>query len=93
MCHWFCVQVIGNTTMNKEIVDSDMGWRKKASRIIGEYCLAEYNRVNKNKKNKKHVPYSVPEIAEALLQCLNNNDEYEAKRLFIIISTGSFSLI
>jgi hypothetical protein len=42
---------------------------------------------------RHHVPYRVPEIAEALVRALNADDEHEAKRLMLIERTGSLSLI
>lgn len=35
------------------------------------------------KLRKKHVPYSVPEDAAFLVQCLQRDDEHSAKALFI----------
>jgi hypothetical protein len=58
--------------------------------------MESYRKANyfpNGKKRKRHVQYSIPEIATALTAALDKNDEYEAKRLFIIESTGSWSLI
>lgn len=70
-------------------------WREKAKRIIGDECMTSYRSANINKgvKRKRHVPYSVPKIASALIAALDKDDEHEVKRLFIIHSTGALSLI
>ena len=72
-----------------------MSWHAKARQIIAKHCEQSYRAANfKNKiRSRKHVPYRVPEIAEALIRALNSDDEHEAKRLFIIESTRTHSLI
>ena len=72
------------------------GWRKKADTIIADVCYKAYLDANMKKdgtKYKTHRSYSVPEIATALIQALNKDDEYEVKRLFIVYETGALSLI
>jgi hypothetical protein len=72
------------------------GAYNKAQKLIGDYCKASYEQVNYLKNGrlrKRHVPYSIPEIALALIAALNHDDDYELKRLFLIESTRSFSLI
>ena len=72
------------------------GWRDKAQRLIGEHCAGAYRQANllpNGRKRKRHVPYSVPPVAAALVAALGADDEYEAKRIFIIESTGAHSLL
>lgn len=76
---------------NVMIVDLDNAWRQKAQAIISLECARAYTAANKGKK--RHVPYRVPEIAEALIKALDKNDEHEVKRLFHIYHTGALSLI
>lgn len=71
-------------------------WRHKAQEIIGRYCLASYKQANtlpNGRTRKRHVPYSVPEIAAALILTLDINDEAEAKRLFEVERIGAWTLI
>lgn len=71
-------------------------WRHKAEEIIASYCLESYQQSNYTKNGKKrfhHVPYSVPEIAQALIKALDKNDEHEAKRLFEVERLGLWSMI
>jgi hypothetical protein len=73
-----------------------MSWHDKAHKIIAAECSREYRAANTRpdgKRYRSHKPYPVPEIAAALVDCLNRDDEYEAKRLFIVYSTGALSLI
>lgn len=61
-------------------------WRCKANRIIGELCNQSYIQSNRKKDGsyrKKHVPYSVPILAKRLIDCLRDNNEIGAKRIFI----------
>ena len=71
-------------------------WHDKAKRVIAEYSLQSYRQANilpNGRKRRSHVPYSIPDIARALIDALNKDDEHEAKRLFLVESTGSWSLI
>lgn len=71
-------------------------WQHKAERLIAEHAMAAYKAANilpNGQKRKRHVPYRLPEIAEALVAALGANDEHEAKRLFMVESAGSWSLI
>lgn len=76
--------------------DNNGGWRNKARRIIAVHCMAAYlasNKMPNGSIRKRHLPYSVPPIAAALVAALADDDEYEIKRLFIVESTGADSLI
>jgi hypothetical protein len=61
-------------------------WKDKAHKIIGGLCRESYLKANKlpnGQLRKKHVPYSVPQEAMELVDCLNKNDEERAKQLFM----------
>ena len=60
-------------------------WMKKAHRVIGELCLASFKAANQKSDGsyyKRHRPYTVPSMAEALIECLNTEDEERAKAIF-----------
>lgn len=61
-------------------------WRDKAYKVIGTLCQEFYvqaNRMKDGNYRKKHVPYSVPTLAERLIDCLNTDDEIGAKNIFV----------
>jgi len=61
-------------------------WQDKAHSIIFAECQREYLRVNRlsnGTMRKKHVPYSSPELADTLRDCINNNNEEMAKSIFL----------
>ena len=58
-----------------------MSWENKAKRVIGVLCKESYEQANKGRK--RHVPYSVPETARDLTDCLNNGDEERAKAIMM----------
>lgn len=61
-------------------------WEQKCHRVIAELCLSSYvrsNRLPDGSFRKRHVPYSVPEIAERLVKCLADDDEETAKSIFV----------
>jgi len=73
-----------------------MPWRNKCHAIIAQECLAAYRAVNilpNGRIRKRHVPYSTPALAEALVSALDKDDEHEAKRLFLLHDLGATSLI
>jgi hypothetical protein len=57
-------------------------WQEKAHRLIYNLCKTSYQQAN-YKKSKKHIPYSVPELAQELIDCLNTEDEVRAKDIFL----------
>jgi hypothetical protein len=65
-----------------------MSWYTKAHRIIAELSQAAYRAAGNGSHRKRHVPYSVPETAEMLIDCLNRDDEERAKVIFIRIASG-----
>lgn len=61
-------------------------WQEKAHRVIAELCHDSWHQSNHDKKGnrrKKHVAYSVPVDAQALVEALGQNDEITAKAIFI----------
>ena len=61
-------------------------WEEKANRLINNACRASYLRANTSptgRKYARHVQYTVPELAEHLIDCLNRGDEEKAKALFL----------
>lgn len=72
------------------------GWRNKAQRIVADECLASWRQANvtqDGRVRRKHVPYSVPALSQALIEALGNDDEHECKRLFYVQSLGAETLI
>jgi hypothetical protein len=66
-------------------------WREKANRVIAELCAESYRAANyvKGAKRKRHIPYSVPTIAQALVECLATGDEIGAKSIFLRLACGT----
>jgi hypothetical protein len=59
-------------------------WRHRAQRVIYDLCIAEYEREKSRLKGKKkRIEYSVPEMAENLIECLNTDDEGRAKSIML----------
>jgi len=61
-------------------------WREKAHRIIAALCRQSYeqaNRLPNGMLRKRHKPYSVPEVAQRLVDCLGRDDEATAKSIFM----------
>lgn len=67
-----------------------MAWQDKAKEAIAEQC--EMARKEARGNRKRHVPYRVPELALAMVQALNSDDEAEGKRLLLLHRTGAISL-
>lgn len=61
-----------------------MSWQAKAHRLIGEMAREAY-RVAGNRPGRKHRPYSLPPVADALVMALGENDEEKAKALFVVL--------
>lgn len=71
-------------------------WQEKAHQIIAAEGAAAFHHANilpNGRRRKRHVAYSIPEIAVAIIKALDRNDEVECKRLFLIYETGALSLI
>jgi hypothetical protein len=65
-------------------------------KMIGELCRQSYeqaNRLPNGLMRKTHVPYSIPQEAQALIKALNEDDEHEAKRIMVCVRDGTLSLI
>lgn len=61
-------------------------WEKKAHEIIYAECRREYlsaNRLPNGRMRKRHVPYTVPELACELRACLAQGLEEQAKTIFL----------
>lgn len=61
-------------------------WQDKVHARIAALCLASYLKANTRKDGKRyarHVPYSVPEEAQALVECLGKDDEERAKSIML----------
>ena len=61
-------------------------WEEKANRIIARVCLASYRAANVRRdgtRRKRHVPYSVPDVAKRLVEALDRGDEETAKAIFL----------
>lgn len=64
-------------------------WERKAHAIIAELSAASWRQANilpNGKQRKRHVPYSIPETARALVDALGRNDEHKAKAIFQTIA-------
>ena len=63
-----------------------MNWRNKAHTEIAKLCKESHRQANTNKSGKPYKrlrPYSVPELARDLIDCLNTDDEHRAKSIFV----------
>ena len=61
-------------------------WKEKANREIFRMCAESHRHMNQYSDGtwrKRHAPYSVPWLAEELIDCLNKDDEHRAKAAFI----------
>ena len=67
-----------------------MSWQNKIKDAIAAQC--ETARKDARGNRKRHVPYRVPELAQAMVAALNANDEAEGKRLLLLYRTGTISL-
>lgn len=71
-------------------------WHDVVKRAIAEQCRAAYLQANTARdgaRRRKHVPYSVPDLARAMVAALDHDDEHEGKRLLLIWRTGALSLV
>ena len=71
-----------------------MAWQDKVKEAIAAQCLEAYRAANpKIRHGQRAKPYQVPDLARAMVDSLNNDDEQEGKRLLVIYRTGALSLI
>ncbi len=71
-----------------------MAWQDNVAKAIGAQCLSAYRMANpKIRHGQKAKPYCVPDLAEAMRQALNQDNESEGKRLLLLYRTGALSLI
>jgi len=71
-------------------------WHHAVKRAIGEQCMQAYRQANTKSDGtmrRKHVPYPVPDLAQAMVAALDRDNEEEAKRLLLIYRTGALSLV
>ena len=69
-----------------------MAWQDNIKKMIAAQAKVAYQKANP-KKGKMHIPYTMPEIAVAMTECLNRDDEKEAKRLMLLYRRGAVSLL
>lgn len=61
-------------------------WQEKANRLIYNSAKASFLQANTKPNGelyRRHVPYTVPQIACDLIDCLNRDDEEMAKAIFL----------
>ena len=62
-------------------------WELKAHRLIARMARTEYERANRLRNGRlraAHVPYSLPDAAHELVECLAARDEERAKSIFLV---------
>ena len=67
-----------------------MAWQDKVKEAIAAQCETARKEARGNRK--RHVPYHVPDLAQAMVDALNADDEAEGKRLLLLYRTGTISL-
>lgn len=75
------------TTTNKP-------WHDKAHAIIFAECQREFlreNRLPNGRMRQRHKPYCVPELAMELRECLNTENENDAKVIFLRLNLPPLS--
>jgi len=71
-----------------------MGWQDNVKKAIAAQCLDAYRAANPRiRHGQKAKPYAVPELARAMVDSLNREDESEGKRLLLLYRTGALSLV
>lgn len=71
-----------------------MAWQDKVKEEIGKLCNQAWREANpKSDGHGKQKQYVIPEMAEAMLNALNKDDEEEGKRLLLLNRIGAESLI
>lgn len=61
-------------------------WRNKVNQVILSLCADAYKKANilpNGQKRKRHVPYSVPELAQELVKALGEDNEEKCKSLMM----------
>ncbi len=61
-------------------------WRDKAHAIIAAECRRSYeqaNRLPNGRLRRRHVPYTVPALAQQMIDYLGRDAEHEAKAEFV----------
>lgn len=73
-----------------------MAYQDKVNEAVAAMAQEAYRQANTTKagtRRKRHVPYALPELANAMVKALNTDDEAEAKRLLLLYRTGALSLV
>ena len=63
-----------------------MSWQDRVKQVVSSLCRESYLQSNTKKDGKlykKHRPYSVPDLAIELIDCLNRDDEKTAKSIML----------
>lgn len=61
-------------------------WIVRANRIVSALSRDAYLKANRKPDGtfrKRHVPYTIPQVAVDLVDCIGRDDEHEAKRLMM----------
>ena len=69
-----------------------MSWHDNVKNAISAEASAAWAAAG-NAPGKRHRPYRISELGEAMLRALNADDEEEGKRLLLIHRTGARSLV
>lgn len=71
-----------------------MAWQDNVKAAIAAQCLSAYRAANPRiRHGQKAKPYCVPELARAMVESLNRDDEQDGKRLLLLYRTGALSLV
>lgn len=73
----------------ESVPHSTGSWRTKAHRLIGEMSQSAYHAANvlpNGRIRKRHVPYTLPRLADDLVAALDNDDEMSAKAIFVLLA-------
>jgi hypothetical protein len=69
-----------------------MAWQDNVKHAISKEASSAWAAAG-NRLGKRHKPYRISDLAEAMLVALNTDDEHEGKRLLLIWRKGALSLV
>lgn len=69
-----------------------MAWQDNVKAAISKEASAAWAAAG-NRLGRKHIPYRISELGEAMVKALNDDDEEEGKRLLLLWRTGARSLV
>lgn len=69
-----------------------MAWQDNVKAAISKEASAAWAAAG-NAPGQRHKPYRISDLAEAMVKCLNRDDEEEGKRLLLLWRTGATSLV